>query len=134
MDVRPDNVTSMSAGIMTAYTTFYGIVIDDIARALTADNVITPEIEATLDGLKENLKTHAAATVEKKPRKQPRITGYNVYMREHRSEVQREFPDLNSQQLVTHMSSSWKKYPEEFRKKFNERAAQLQAERETSSA
>lgn len=122
-------IATMASNVQNTCAAFYDIVVNDIINELKKDQLLTPEIQAVCDRLKSNVAQGGAKN--KKERKAPKITGYNVYMREHREVVKAQHPHLTSQQLVTHMATAWKKeYDEEFRQGFNKRAADMQAERD----
>ena len=126
----------MSSTVNNTCNIFYNIVIDDLIEQLTKSDVMTDELKEVCDRLKKPVSGGATNVKEtKKPRKSPKVTGYNVYMREYRETVKRERPDLSSQQIVTHMASAWnKEHTEEFRKRFNDRAIEIQKERDAAAA
>ena len=121
----------MSYTVNDTCNIFYNVVLEDIADHFKKSAVMTPELQAVCDRLKKPASGGPTNSKEtKKPRKSPKLTGYNVYMREHRDQVRQDNPTLNSQQIVTLMASGWKKHTDEFKHAFNERAAEIQKERD----
>lgn len=121
----------MSHAVNHTCNIFYNVVLEDIAEHFKKSAVMTPELQTVCDRLKKPASGEATNAKEtKKPRKSPKLTGYNVYMREHRDQVRQDNPTLNSQQIVTLMASGWKKHTDEFKNAFNERAVELQKARD----
>ena len=86
----------MSTTVNNTCNIFYNIVLDDLIDQFTKSNVMTPELQEVCDGLKKPVTGGATNAKEtKKPRKSPKVTGYNVYMREYRETVKNERPDLS---------------------------------------
>jgi hypothetical protein len=54
----------------------------------------------------------------------PRISGYHLYMREHRKVVKAEQPDITPQQMTSVLAKAWKDVPEEKKADYKERAKQ----------
>ena len=88
-----------------AFNGLYNAVVNEVRDAISASNLMTPELVVILDNIQ---KTGAKnSTVAKKP-KQRRFTGYLLFVSEHGKVVRAEQPELKPKEVTGVVAKAWK--------------------------
>ena len=103
---------------------------NNVIKRLDENNLLTEEIKCIIttmiDTVKTNKKIHKSS-------KKGRLSGYHLYMREHRKIVKEEHPNITPQEMTSVLAKSWKDVPEEKKQDYNERAKKESSDSEDDS-
>ena len=81
-------------------------------------NLLTEEIKTIIESLIDDVDKNKKTSDTKKTR----LSGYHLYMREHRNIVKQEQPDITPQQMTSVLAKSWKNLSEDAKQEYNNRA------------
>jgi len=87
---------------------------------LENNNLITEGIKTIITSLIDDVidKNNKTSDTNKKTR----LSGYHLYMREHRNIVKQDQPDITPQQMTSVLAKSWKTLSEDTKQEYNNRA------------
>ena len=117
------NKMASTAFMKTVQNGMNDIVRDAYTSVLTCldnEKLLTAEIRTLIEKMVDDVKTNKKISKTSKPR----ISGYHLYMREHRKVVKAEQPDITPQQMTSVLAKAWKDVPEEKKEDYKERAKQ----------
>jgi hypothetical protein len=103
-----------------AFNSMYNAVVNEVRDAISASNLMTPELDTILNNLqKTGVKN---STTAKKP-KQRRFTGYLLFVSEHAKVVRAEQPELKPKEVTGVVAKAWKSHLDDAgRESYNARA------------
>tara|TARA_Y100000389_G_scaffold201492_1_gene244349 strand:+ start:254 stop:850 length:597 start_codon:yes stop_codon:yes gene_type:complete len=92
----------------------------EVQVQLENNNLITEGIKTIIKSLIDDVvdKNNKTSDTNKKTR----LSGYHLYMREHRNIVKQDQPDITPQQMTSVLAKSWKTLSEDTKQEYNNRA------------
>lgn len=106
--------------MMNIYNDLRRDILSEAMNVLRNENLLTDEIRAVL--------THMTLNVSEPKKKQPRFSGYHIFLKEHRDVIKQKEPGITPQRLTTIVSKAWKHISEDEKRELNERALKMKAE------
>jgi hypothetical protein len=103
---------------------------NNVIKRLDENNLLTEEIKSIITTMIDTVKTNKKI---RKSSKKGRLSGYHLYMREHRKIVKEEHPNITPQEMTSVLAKSWKDVPEEKKQDYNERAKKESSDSEDDS-
>ena len=91
-----------------------------VITRLDNEKLLTTEIRTLIEKMMDEVKTNKKIPNTSKSR----ISGYHLYMREHRIVIKEEQPDITPQQMTSVLAKAWKDVPEEKKEDYKKRAKQ----------
>ena len=104
----------------------------DVLTRLDEQKLLTEDIKLIIRNMIDTVTTNKKVT---KTSKKTRLSGYHLYMREHRKVVKAEQPDITPQQMTSVLAKAWKDVPDDKKQDYNDRAKKeknLSIEEETT--
>ena len=103
-----------------AFNALYNAVVNEVRDAISASNLMTPDLESILNNIQKTGVKSSTAT--KKP-KQRRFTGYLLFVSEHAKVVRAEQPELKPKEVTGVVAKAWKSHLDDAgREEYNARA------------
>ena len=91
----------------------------DVLTRLDEQKLLTEDIKLIIRNMIDTVTTNKKVT---KTSKKTRLSGYHLYMREHRKVVKAEQPDITPQQMTSVLAKAWKDVPDDKKQDYNDRA------------
>jgi len=91
----------------------------DVLTRLDEQKLLTEDIKLIISNMIDTVTTNKKVT---KTSKKTRLSGYHLYMREHRKVVKAEQPDITPQQMTSVLAKAWKDVPDDKKQDYNDRA------------
>jgi hypothetical protein len=90
---------------------------NEIIIRLEKENLLTEDIKTLITKMIDEVKTN-----KKIAKSTHRISGYHLYMREHRKVIKEEQPDITPQEMTSVLAKAWKDVSPEMKDDYNARA------------
>ena len=106
--------------MMNIYNDLRRDILSEAINVLRNENLLTDEIRTML--------TQMTLTANEPKKKQPRFSGYHIFLKEHREVVKLKETGITPQRLTTIVSKAWKNISEDEKRELNVRALKMKAE------
>jgi hypothetical protein len=93
---------------------------NNVIKRLDENSLLTDDIKSIITSMINTIQTNKK--IHKLSKKSKRISGYHIYMREHRKIVKEEHPNITPQEMTSVLAKAWKDVPVEQKQDYNERA------------
>jgi len=90
---------------------------NDVIIRLDKEKLLTDDIKTIITKMVDEVKTNKKVT-----KSTHRISGYHLYMREHRKVIKEEQPDITPQEMTSVLAKAWKDVSPEVKDDYNARA------------